>query len=155
MQSPRDQSHPAQGQLRHGSGVTATSAAPSGAGAVGGGCTSPAMAQAAHAAMPPPPARTTTQTEYTGQPGSGKGAPSAGAEAREMMPGMMGPGMHGAAGEEYRRTTDNKAGYDAGTAARGGGSGGTTEAMTGGLAAGGALGDPRREGMADPRSGQM
>lgn len=48
------------------------------------------------------------QTEYTGQPGSGKGAPSAGAEAREMMPGMMGPGMHGVAGEEYRRTTDNK-----------------------------------------------
>lgn len=47
------------------------------------------------------------------------------------------------------------AGYDAGTAARGGGSGGTTEAMTGGLAAGGAMGDPRREGMGDPRSGQM
>ena len=46
-------------------------------------------------------------------------------------------------------------GYDAGTAARGGGTGGTTEAMTGGLAAGGAIGDKRRAGLGDIGRGQL
>lgn len=47
------------------------------------------------------------------------------------------------------------AGYDAGTASRGGGSGGTTEAMTGGVAAGSGLGDERRAGMGELERGQM
>ncbi|KAL4444086.1 hypothetical protein ABPG75_011823 [Micractinium tetrahymenae] len=140
MQSPREERYPVQGRLRQGGGGAAASAVPTAeAGATCTAGTGPTMAE----------------TNYSGRPGSGRGAPSAGAEAREMLPAHMDPGTHTAIGEEYRRTTDNKAGYDAGTAARGGGSGGTTEAMTGGLAAGGAMGDPRREGMGDPRTGQM
>lgn len=53
------------------------------------------------------------------------------------------------------RPPNTAAGYDAGTASRGGGTGGTTEAMTGGVAAGGALGDERRAGMGDIARGQL
>lgn len=64
----------------------------------------------ARAATHPPlaPPAQLLQTDYTGRPGSGHGAPSAGAEAHEMLPTHLDPATRGAAGEEYRRTTDNK-----------------------------------------------
>ncbi|KAI7842499.1 hypothetical protein COHA_003853 [Chlorella ohadii] len=92
--------------------------------------------------------------EYRSGPELYSDRPSLVRESREMLPGTMDKPSPVEV-EKTRISADNTAGYDAGTAARGGGTGGTTEAMTGGLAAGGAIGDERRQGMGDIARGQL